>query len=108
MGRDRDGRHANEEIIHLVLTDERFLTAKQNIQITELLIIDEISMISAKTFNQLEILCRNVRNNNEYFGGMQVILAGDFYQLPPVANELIGDPGNHCFKLSWFNNCFPH
>lgn len=65
-------------------------------------------MISAKTFNQLEILCRNVRNNNEYFGGMQVILAGDFYQLPPVANELIGDPGNHCFKLSWFNNCFPH
>lgn len=32
-----DGRHAIEEIIHLVLTDERFLTVKQNIQITELL-----------------------------------------------------------------------
>lgn len=67
-----------------------------------------MSMICAKTFNELEILCRNVRNNNEYFGGMQVILAGDFYQLPPVAIELVGDPGNHFFKLSWFNNCFPH
>lgn len=65
-------------------------------------------MISAKTFNQLEILCRHVRTNYEYCGGIQVILGGDFYQLPPVANEIICDPGNHCFKLSWFNNCFPH
>lgn len=63
-------------------------------------------MISAKTFNQLEILCRIVRNSYEYFGWMQVILAGYFYQLPPVANEILGDPRNHCFKLSWFNNCF--
>ena len=39
---------------------------------------------------------------------MQVILAVDFYQLSPVGNKLIGDPGNHCFKLPWFNNCFPH
>lgn len=56
----------------------------------------------------MEILCRHVRTNYEYFGGIQIILGGDFYQLPPVANEIIGDPGNHCFKLSWFNNCFPH
>ncbi|XP_061167824.1 uncharacterized protein LOC133176769 [Saccostrea echinata] len=103
-----DGRHVTEELIHLVLTDERFVKVKNNIEITDLLVIDEISMISAKTFNQLEMLCRNIRNNDRYFGGMQVILAGDFYQLPPVANEIIGDPGNHCYKLPWFNNCFPH
>lgn len=52
-----DGKHVTEELAHLVLTDERFLKVKQNIQVTELVIIDEISMISAKTFNQLEILC---------------------------------------------------
>ena len=59
---------------------------------------DEISMIRAKTFNQLEILCTNISNNDRYFGGMKVKLAGDFYQLPPVANEIIGDPGTnyHC------------
>ena len=39
---------------------------------------------------------------------MQVILAGDFYQLPLVVNEIIGDPDNHCYKLPWFDNCFPH
>lgn len=103
-----DCRHLNEEIVHLVKTDERFLTVKYNIEVTDLLIIDEISMISAKTLNQVEILCRKVRNNNTFFCGLQVILAGDFYQLPPVGNKLIGDPGNHCFKLPWFNNCFPH
>lgn len=65
-------------------------------------------MISAKTLNQVEILCRKVRNNDTFFCGLQVILAGDFDQLPPVGNKLIGDPGNHCFKLPWFNNCFPH
>ena len=94
-----DGRHLHEEIVHLVNTDERFLTVKYNIELTDPLIIDEISMISAKTLNQVEILCRKVRNNDAYFRGLQVILAVDFYQLPPVGNTLIGDLGNHCFKL---------
>jgi hypothetical protein len=39
---------------------------------------------------------------------MQAILAGDFYQLPPVANEIIGDLGNHCYKVPWINDRFPH
>ena len=30
-------------------------------------------------------------------------LAGDFWQLPPVANELVGDRGLHCFNVPWFN-----
>ena len=49
-----DGRHVTEELIHLVQTDERFVEVKNNIEITDLLMTDEISMISAKTFNQLE------------------------------------------------------
>ena len=65
-------------------------------------------MISARTLGQVENLCRKIRDNEIYFDGLQVILAGDFYQLPPVANELIGDPGNHCYKLHWFDTCFPH
>jgi hypothetical protein len=39
---------------------------------------------------------------------MQVVLVGDFYQLPPVSNQLLGDHGNHCLNLPWFNDCFPH
>jgi hypothetical protein len=40
-----DGRHLDEELIHLVKTDERFLSAKNNIETVQTLIVDEISMI---------------------------------------------------------------
>ena len=43
-----DGRHVNEELLHLIKTDERFLHVKANIECTDLLIIDEVSMINTK------------------------------------------------------------
>lgn len=75
---------------------------------TDLLNIDEISMISPKTLHQVEGLCRNIRESLDFFGGIQIILSGDFYQLPPVENKLIDEPVNCSFKLSWFRDCFAH
>ncbi|XP_033756127.1 ATP-dependent DNA helicase RRM3-like [Pecten maximus] len=103
-----DGRHLNEEIAHLVKTDERFMKAKQNIETVDVLIIDEVSMVSAKVLNQVQFLCKHVRNSKEVFGQIQVVLVGDFYQLPPVANQLHGDSGKPCFLLPWFDDFFPH
>lgn len=103
-----DGRYLNEEIIHLVKTDEKFSQAKLNIETVETLIIDEVSMISSKILSQVELLCKHIRNSTELFGNVQVILVGDFFQLPPISNELYGDPGNQCFKLTWFEHMFPH
>ncbi|KAF5377180.1 hypothetical protein D9615_006334 [Tricholomella constricta] len=48
------------------------------------LIIDEISMIDGTLFDKLEIIAREVRHCNSPFGGIQLILSGDFCQLPPV------------------------
>ena len=67
-----DGRHLIEEIVHLVRTDERFHVVSENIQSTDLIIIYEISMISARTLGQVENLCRQIRDNQIYFGGLQV------------------------------------
>lgn len=54
---------------------------------TEILIIDEVSMLNLDTFEFIDYAARIIRNTNLPFGGIQVILVGDFYQLPPVSSE---------------------
>ena len=49
---------------------------------TKTLIIDEISMISSDFFEKLDILAQKIRKNKSPFGGIQIILSGDFLQLP--------------------------
>ncbi len=48
------------------------------------LIIDEISMLEGKQLEMVERICRRFKRNDKPFGGLQVILSGDFFQLPPV------------------------
>ncbi len=54
---------------------------------TDVLVIDEISMMSASVFEKIEEICRRVRRINKYFGGIQVILTGDLLQLLPVMKQ---------------------
>lgn len=91
------------------LTDEYYLKYK-NIFKTDVLILDEISMLSWKLFDQLEYICRKVRNNDLYFGGLQVHVAGsgDFFELPPVPDPIKYDPREFWFKSKLFSNTFRH
>ncbi len=50
----------------------------------DLLIIDEISMVSPDILDAMDILARQARKNNAPFGGLQVVAIGDLFQLPPV------------------------
>jgi len=56
----------------------------------EVLIIDEISMMNNELIELIDNLFKMIKNNDKIFGGIQLILIGDFHQLPPVN-------GNYCF-----------
>ena len=63
---------------------------------TTVLIIDEISMMNSDFFDKLENLAKKIRKIDEPFGGIQIILSGDFLQLPPVKSN------DFCFEsFSW-------
>ena len=51
---------------------------------TDVLIIDEISMVAPDLLDAIDILARMARRNNAPFGGIQVVAIGDLFQLPPV------------------------
>ncbi|MEK7606948.1 MAG: helix-turn-helix domain-containing protein [Patescibacteria group bacterium] len=51
------------------------------------LIIDEVSMLSAETLDMVDAVCRAVRGKSDSFGGLQIIFVGDFFQLPPIARR---------------------
>lgn len=57
----------------------------KRIQRTNVLIIDEVSMLSADVLTMVDAVAKEVRRREEPFGGMQVVLVGDFFQLPPIS-----------------------
>lgn len=87
-------------------TVERILkrsATKKQIQKCKLLAIDEISMLDIKTFEYVDKVLRLVRENDEPFGGIQLIVIGDFFQLPPV-NLNTEDERKYCFESELWND----
>lgn len=69
----------------------------KRIQPAKVLIIDEISMLSAHTLDMVEAVLREVRQTPEAFGGLQIILVGDFFQLPPITRNNLPQPSQDMF-----------
>ncbi len=59
----------------------------RRIQKTKVLIIDEISMIDGYTLDLVDAVCKTIKQRSEPFGGLQVVLVGDFFQLPPISRN---------------------
>ena len=57
---------------------------RERMRETDVLIVDEISMLESNQFRRLDRACQRARDSSAAFGGMQVVVTGDFYQLPPV------------------------
>lgn len=57
---------------------------KKLIKDADVLVIDEISMLHDFRLDMIDQICRHIRKTNAPFGGLQIIMCGDFFQLPPV------------------------
>lgn len=69
---------------------------------TEVLVIDEISMIDGVLFNKLDQIGKIIRRSKKPFGGIQIVACGDFYQLPPVNKPETLQDGTEVKKESIF------
>lgn len=77
------------------LKEKKYL--KKHIDKTRVLIIDEISMLHKKQFDMVDEVLRFFRSNNKPFGGLQVVLCGDFFQLPPIGTNGETNREKFCF-----------
>ncbi|MBA3679103.1 AAA family ATPase [Candidatus Saccharibacteria bacterium] len=79
---------------------------KDSLKNTDLLIIDEISMLHHFRLDMVDQLLQQIREDSSSFGGMQVVLCGDFFQLPPVTRA--GEPTAEFITSSqaWLNADF--
>jgi len=90
------GSGSLERCISLASRDQQALTWRK----CRCLIVDEISMVDAELFDKIEAVARAVRRSKEPFGGIQLVVCGDFLQLPPVSKSN-GKKG-HCFQVSTY------
>ena len=97
------GNGSIEELIKKVKSNKYSKAVWKN---THTLIVDEVSMLSLKLFDTLNIIGKKIRENNKPFGGIQVIFSGDFFQLPPVGDKGEPDTQRFCFESEDWNNVF--
>jgi ATP-dependent DNA helicase PIF1 len=79
---------------------------KKKWQQIDILIVDEVSMMSIKMFEVLNCIAMRCRKSYMVFGGIQVIFSGDFFQLPPVGNISDERTTEFCFTSTLWNKVF--
>ena len=87
------------------ITKNRY--AKDNWKSTDILVVDEVSMMSHKLFELLDAIGKTIRKNSRPFGGIQLIFSGDFYQLPPVGDNSEPETTRFCFESPLWFQTFP-
>jgi len=79
-----------ESVEYLVAKISKVPKTKKKLIAMKMLIIDEISMLNDELFSKISNIFKVLKNSDEPFGGIQVILVGDLFQLAPIE-------GNYCF-----------
>jgi ATP-dependent DNA helicase PIF1 len=95
-----------EPVPELVKKIKRNAKTRQKWLRTKVLVVDEISMVDGDLFDKLEQIARMIRNNGRPFGGIQLVVTGDFFQLPPVPEK--NTVAKFAFDASTWTTCIEH
>ena len=97
------GNKSIEELTSIINKNGR---VKSNWRCTNILVVDEVSMLSLKLFNLLNNLAKRIRRDSRPFGGIQLIFSGDFFQLAPVGKREDPESSQFCFESLDWNTTF--
>lgn len=75
------GKESVPDLVKKIMRNQK---AKTRWLRTKVLVVDEVSMVDGELFDKLEGIARFIRKNGRPFGGIQLVVTGDFFQLPPV------------------------
>jgi ATP-dependent DNA helicase PIF1 len=96
----------NEDLVSELFTKKAHKL--KNWKKLEVLIIDEVSMMSLKLLLLLDLIAKKYYKNDKPLGGLQVIFTGDFYQLSPVfSNGCEKEESMYCFQHILWEQLFP-
>lgn len=96
--------HLTEKELDKLADNKRVANHYQDAKV---LIIDEISMLHPYQLDMVDTIAKKILRNDEPFGDLQVVLCGDFFQLPPVSSTLNDEEKKFAFEAqSWINGDF--
>lgn len=96
-----------DDVATLVKKIRRNPKAKNRWLRTKVLVVDEISMVDGDLFDKLSQVGRTLRNNGRAWGGIQLVITGDFFQLPPVPDYNTRDT-KFAFEAATWNTSIDH
>jgi ATP-dependent DNA helicase PIF1 len=99
------GQAPTKKLIQDILENDTKLQRWKEVRV---LIVDEISMIDCVLFDKLDAIARAVRETDEPFGGIQLVLSGDFFQLPPVRKGADDGSPKFCFESKSWSGAIRH
>ncbi|MEX2341031.1 MAG: helix-turn-helix domain-containing protein [Candidatus Paceibacterota bacterium] len=77
----------------------------KRIKKARVLVIDEISMLNGNVLDMVDSVARAVKQNEQPFGGLQIVFVGDFFQLPPITRP--GDAVHYAFNSNAWKSATP-
>jgi len=89
------GKDSEDDLVKKINGREKL---KRKWRDTNILVVDEVSMLPADLFDKLNRIAKRVRKRSEPFGGMQLVFGGDFLQLPCIK-------GDFCFESKAWREC---